>query len=335
MRQAELDLQFTELGRRSPAASATAACRPAISSPAAPAATRRCSRPSCRSIRSASSSPSTRRPTCATSGSRAAARTLASRGTGVEGRAEADRRAGLQPRRHDGLRRQRDRPLDRHDPRPRRSSPIRTALFTPGMFARVRVPALAALRGAAGAGRRDRQRAGAQVRHGGRADDNVATQKYVDARPARRTTCASSRTGCRADDRVIVNGLTRVAARREGHAAGAGARRPRRAGPQAKPQLGSRRHEDLAFLHRPADLRLGDLDRVHHPGRRRVSRACRSRNIPRSRRRPSTSPASIPAPAPRRSPRPWSRRSSSRSTASRGCSTSPRTRPPTGASRSR
>ena len=37
--------------------------------------------------------------------------------------------------------------------------------------------------------------------------------------------------------------------------------------------------------------------------------ACRSRNIPRSRRRSSTSPANIRAPAPRSSPRPWWRRS--------------------------
>ena len=70
-------------------------------------------------------------------------------------------------------------------------------------------------------------------------------------------------------------------------------------------------------------------------GARVVHRACRSRNIPRSRRRSSTSPASIPAPAPRSSPRRSSRRSSSRSTASRTCSTCPRTRPPTAVSPSR
>ena len=60
--------------RRSPAASATAACRPAISSPAARRRARRCSPPSCRSIRSASSSRWMRRRTCVTSASRRAAR---------------------------------------------------------------------------------------------------------------------------------------------------------------------------------------------------------------------------------------------------------------------
>ena len=45
--------------------------------------------------------------------------------------------------------------------------------------------------------------------------------------------------------------------------------------------------------------------------------------------------ASIRAPTPRWSPRPWSLRSRSRSTASRTCSTCRRTRPATGASRSR
>ena len=88
------------------------------------------------------------------------------------------------------------------------------------------------------------------------------------------------------------------------------------------------------FIDRPI-FAVGRLDRVRHPRRRRLVRACRSRSIRRSRRRSSTSPASIPAPAPRSSPRRWWRRSSSRSTASRACSTSPRTRPPTAASRSR
>ena len=60
--------------RRSPAASATAACRPAISSPAARRAPPRCSPTSSRSTRSASNSPWMRRRICATSDSRAAAR---------------------------------------------------------------------------------------------------------------------------------------------------------------------------------------------------------------------------------------------------------------------
>ena len=41
-------------------------------------------------------------------------------------------------------------------------------------------------------------------------DDNVATPKYVTLGPAGRTACASSQSGLRADDLVIVNGLMRV-----------------------------------------------------------------------------------------------------------------------------
>ena len=69
-------------------------------------------------------------------------------------------------------------------------------------------------------------------------------------------------------------------------------------------------------------------------GARVVSARCRSRSIPRSRRRSIRSPANIRAPTPRSSPRPWPRRSSRRSTASRTCSTCRRTRPTTAASRS-
>ena len=78
VRQAELDLEFTEL--RAPVAGPHR--RPARLAGQSrhrrqPAATPRCSPPSSRSIRSASSSPSMRRRTCATSGSRTAARTAA------------------------------------------------------------------------------------------------------------------------------------------------------------------------------------------------------------------------------------------------------------------
>ena len=68
---------------------------------------------------------------------------------------------------------------------------------------------LAALSGAAGAGRRDRHRAGAQIRLVVDAE-NIARAEIRDARPARRTACASSRTGSAPDDRVIVNGLMRA-----------------------------------------------------------------------------------------------------------------------------
>ena len=149
--------------RRSPAASATAACRPAISSPAAPAAPRRCSPPSSRSIRSASSSPWMRPRTCATSASPAAARTSTGRDGGVIGRAQAARREGLRPSRQDGFRRQRDRPLVGHDPRPRGVRQSRRRVHARHVRPHPRA-GLAALRRAAGAGCRDRHRAGAQVR---------------------------------------------------------------------------------------------------------------------------------------------------------------------------
>ncbi len=55
-------------------------------------------------------------------------------------------------------------------------------VFTPGMFGRLRVPGSPLLRGAAGAGRRDRHRAGAQIRAGGRRREHRAAE-IRDARP--------------------------------------------------------------------------------------------------------------------------------------------------------
>ena len=197
----------------------------------------------------------------------------------------------------------------------------------------MRVPGSPPYRGAAGAGRRDRHRAGAQVRAGGRRRRT----------PRGRNT---SRSATLVDGlRVIKDGLERRrprhrqrpdagAAGRQGDAAGAG-RAPRRGGRPRKPRRSSGRGAmriSHFFIDRPIFASRG-LDRVRDPRRGRRSSACRSRSIPRSRRRSSTSPASIPAPAPTWWPRPWSRRSRSRSTASRTCSTCRRTRPPTGASR--
>jgi multidrug efflux pump subunit AcrA (membrane-fusion protein) len=73
VRQAELDLEFTEL--RAPVASVTGACPRATWSPAARGAIPRSLQSSFQWIRSASSSPSTRPRCCATSGWRATART--------------------------------------------------------------------------------------------------------------------------------------------------------------------------------------------------------------------------------------------------------------------
>ena len=227
MRQAELDLEFTELRRRSRAASATGASRPAISSPAARRAPRRCWPPSPRSIRSASSSPWMRRRTCATSRLQRRRRPAPDRGINAAGAAQADRRDKIRARGQDRLRRQRHRPLVRHHPRPRRvRQPDGT--LTPGMFGRIQMPP-AAGRGAAGAGRRDRHRAGAQVRLRGRRRE-CRHAEVRDARSASSTACAWSRQGSSADDTRHRQRPDARAARRQGDAAaGRGRRRrPRR-----------------------------------------------------------------------------------------------------------
>ena len=82
-------------------------------------------------------------------------------------RAQADRREGLRPPRLHGFRRQRHRPLVRHDPRPRRVRQSRRRVHARHVRAHPRA-GLAGLRGAAGAGCRDRHRAGPQIRAGGR-----------------------------------------------------------------------------------------------------------------------------------------------------------------------
>ena len=334
MRQAELDLEFTELS--APVAGRIGDRRVSAGNlvTGGTGAPPRCSPPSCRSIRSASSSPWMRHRICATSASPASGTDGAEPRHQRAGAAQADRRAGLQ---HDGRIDFVDNAIDRvvrHDPRPRRVRQSRRRLHARHVRRACRWRRRRR-RGAAGAGCRHRHRAGAQVRLVVDAD-NVAKPKYVTLGPV-------------VDGlRVIKAGLDAGrprhrqwadagAAGREGHAADEAAADAAVRKPPADPQPteGGTAHAHLAFLHRPADLRRGHLDRVRDPRRGVRSRACRSRNIPKSRRRSSTSPASIRAPAPRSSPPPSSRRSSSRSTASRTCSTSRRTRPATAASRSR
>ena len=86
-----------------------------------------------------------------------------SRGTATDGRAQAARREGLHPQRQDGLRRQRDRPLVGHDPRPRAVCQSEFAVHARHVRAGPGA-GLAALPGAAGARPRDRHRPGPQVR---------------------------------------------------------------------------------------------------------------------------------------------------------------------------
>ncbi len=203
--------------------------------------------------------------------------------------------------------------------------------FTPGMFARIRVamapPAEALLVPDTAIGT-EQVRKFVFVLDA----DDVARQSYVTL-GALVDGLRVIKSGLKADDRVVINGLMRV---RPGAKRGAAAgrdrlRRPRRA--THKERVAADAH--LAILHRPADLCRRHLDRVRDPGRGRPTGGCRSRSIPTSRPRPSTSPANTPAPAPRSSPPPSLLRSSSRSTASRTCSTSRRTRPETGSSPSR
>ena len=78
---------------------------------------------------------------------------------------------------------------------------------------------------------------------------------------------------------------------------------------------------DFALLHRPADLRLGAVDR-HHPGRRRRRLVAAGRPVPgdHAADRPGDRRLTR-GPTPRSWPTPSPRRSSSRSTASRACCT--------------
>ena len=100
-----------------------------------------------------------------------------------------------------------------------------------------------------------------------------------------------------------------------------------RPGVPVKPQLSrAARRLDVALLHRPADLRLGDRHPDDAVRAARDPRRCRSRNFPRSPRRRSASPRSIPAPTRRRSTRPRPRSSSSSCRASTTCATSRRNR---------
>ena len=179
--------------RRSPAASATGACRRATSSPAAPAGRPRCSPPSSRSIRSASSSPSMRRRYLRYERARQAARRSPdASGSVMVGLKLLDEKDFAHSGKMDFVDNVIDRVV-RHDPRPRAVFQSRRRVHARHVRARPRA-GLAALSGAAGARRRDRHRAGAQVRAGGRRRQHRDAE-IRHARPGRATACASSRTG--------------------------------------------------------------------------------------------------------------------------------------------
>ncbi len=159
-------------------------------------------------------------------------------------------------------------------------------VFTPGMFARVRVPGsppyTALLVPDAAIGTEQTRKFVLTVDA-----DNVVKLKYVTLGQVFNGQRVI-KTGLQEDDRVIVNGLMRARPGRRSR------RRPRRrrAGAEAgTPEVECELRPgdaDLAFLHRPADLRGGGLDRVRdsRPG---VVLAAAGRPIPRHRaRRPST-----------------------------------------------
>ncbi len=145
-------------------------------------------------------------------------------------------------------------------------------VFTPGMFARIRVPGSppyeALLLPDAAIGTEQVRKFVLVV-----GADNTVKQKYVTLGETTADGLRVIKTGLDPDDRVIVNGLMRArtgqkVAPQEQGAAGA----PPAAGAAKKPKLGAG-HAHFALLHRPADFRLGDRHRDHHPGRRRLSAA--------------------------------------------------------------
>ena len=194
----------------STAASAIAAFRRAISSPAAPPATRRCSPPSCRSIRSASSSRSTRRPICVTS-----ALAEARRGHGQPRQASVPvslkliDEHGIHAPGLYGFRRQRDRPRVRHDPRPRRVFQSERRFHARHVRAHPHSRLRRRIRRCWCRMRRSAPSRSRKFVYVVDADGTVR-QKYRDARARLSATLRVIKDGLDRDDRVIVNGLMRA-----------------------------------------------------------------------------------------------------------------------------
>ena len=151
-------------------------------------------------------------------------------------------------------------------------------LLTPGVFGRIQL-------------------------YGGEYDALLIPDSAVDLRPGAQDRVRGRQRQCRAGASGDAGAAGRRPARGARRAEARGQGRARRArqsdgapGRQGRaPERADHRRRRIAqpsdavfpFLHRPADLRLGAVD--HHRDRRRHRpvHACRSRNIPRSRRRPS------------------------------------------------
>ena len=171
---------------------------------------------------------------------------------------------------------------DRHDPRPRDlPNPDRRPDAGP-----VRAPAAAGQRryqGAADSGPRGRHRPRQALRARRRRATSTVEYRAVTLGPLV-DGLRVVRSGLAAGDLVVVNGLQRV---RPGVkvepvavAMDRARRRSRRRRPATPRRQEVRRHEVLAVLHRPADLRGRALaGHRHRPARSRCS-GCRSANIP-------------------------------------------------------
>ncbi len=236
-----------------------------------------------------------------------------------------------QPQGPDRLPRQPARRGERHDARRAPIFDNKDLFLTPGLFGRVSIAGSDPYRGvlvpdeAIGS---DQDRRIVYVV----GDDNKVDAAARAPRAAHRRLSRRSATGLKGDETIVVNGLVRVrpGVKVEPQIDATLPPHPRtqRLEPR-RPPAGVRRHAVRPFLRRPADLRHRAVDRHAASSAASPIRACRSRSIPRSRRRPSWCARPIPAPTPRPSRRPWRRRSSSRSTASRTCSTCPPTPPAT------
>ncbi len=145
-------------------------------------------------------------------------------------------------------------------------------MFTPGMFARLRVPASppyeALLVPDAAIGTEQVRKFVLMVDA-----DNMVVPKYVTLGQTTPDGMRVIKTGITADDRVDRQWVDARAAGSEGHAAG------RRQGRTARARHRSAEAGEIrlaetdayfAFFHRPADLRLRGLDRFRDPRRRRL-----------------------------------------------------------------
>ena len=198
-------------------------------------------------------------------------------------------------------------------------------LFSPGMFARVRVTgtaAYAALLLPDEAIGTDQTNKFVYVV----GDDGTVARRNVKLGPAgrwlargarghRRRATGSSPRACSAPAPARGGAQARGPDRVRGagrKAAPAKVPRMKRAAPCPRARRATR-DEDQPLLHRPADLRGRGVAGHHHHRRASATSASASTSCPRSPRRRSPSPPAIPAPArrpsPTRSPRPSSRRS--------------------------